>query len=285
MKSIVRAGFAALALAGLTAGSAIAAGGDYPIKYPEKQAWSFAGMFGTFDRAQLQRGYQVYREVCASCHAMKFLAFRNLSEPGGPEFTEAEAKQIASEYLIIDGPDEAGDMFERPGILADRFPSPWENANQAKASNNGAYPVDLSLIAKSRSGGAKFPQWIINALPGVTYNEYGADYIYGLLTGYREDYDDHHYDVGDGLYFNEGFLGGYALAMAPPLFEEVVEYTDGSPMTIDQYARDVAAFLMWAAEPKMEERKFVGFIVVIYLIVFSVFLYMTKRLLWAKIDH
>lgn len=285
MKSVIRAGLATLAAFTICVGAAQAAGGAYPVKYPEKQSWTFGGMFGTFDRAQLQRGYKVYREVCANCHAMQYLAFRNLAQAGGPEFSEAEAKQIASEYQIVDGPDDAGDMFERPGILADHFPSPFENKNQAMASNNGAYPVDLSLIAKSRSAAAKFPQWVINALPGVSYNEYGADYIYGLLTGYKEDYDQEHYEVGEGLYYNEGFINGYALAMAPPLSDEIVDYTDGTPMTVDQYSRDVAAFLMWAAEPKMEERKFVGFIVIMYLIVFSGFLYATKRLLWAKVEH
>ncbi len=224
--------------------------------------WSFSGPFGRFDRAQLQRGFQVYKESCAACHGMELVAFRNLADPGGPGFTEEQVKVIAADYTIEDGPDDLGDMFERPGEPKDRFPSPFPNENAAAAANGGAVPPDFSVIAKARAG--------------------GTDYIYSLMVGY-EDEPPAGVDVGD-KYYNH-YFPGHAIAMAPPLFDEGVEYTDGTPMTVDNYAKDVSAFLMWAAEPKMEERKRIGFQVIIYLILLSALLYFTKRKIWSAIDH
>lgn len=224
--------------------------------------WSFSGPFGRFDRAQLQRGFQVYKESCAACHGMELVAFRNLADPGGPGFTEEQVKVIAADYTIEDGPDDLGDMFERPGEPKDRFPSPFPNENAAAAANGGAVPPDFSVIAKARAG--------------------GTDYIYSLMVGY-EDEPPAGVDVGD-KYYNH-YYPGHAIAMAPPLFDEGVEYTDGTPMTVDNYAKDVSAFLMWAAEPKMEERKRIGFQVIIYLILLSALLYFTKRKIWSAIDH
>lgn len=262
MTSITRLRLAAAALGlvfgTIVAGSAMAA---EDAKHPHEHEWSFEGPFGHFDKAQLQRGFQVYKEICSSCHSMSLLAYRNLADPGGPGFTEAQVKVIAAEYEVTDGPDDVGDMFERPAIPSDRFLAPFPNENAAKASNGGAYPPDLSLIAKARHD--------------------GPNYITSLLTGYAEPPED--VDVGDKSY-NPYFPGG-AIAMAPPLYDEAVEYTDGTPMTEHQHAQDVAAFLMWAAEPKLEERKTMGFRVLIFLIVLTGFLYMTKRKIWANIGH
>jgi len=242
----------------LAAAPAFAAGDQ---KSPESQSWSFEGPFGTFDRAQLQRGFRVYKEVCAACHGMSLVAFRNLSEPGGPEFTEDEVKVIASDFIVLDGPDDFGEMFERAAGLPDRFPSPFPNEQAARAANGGAYPVDFSVIAKAR--------------------KYGPDYLRSLLIGYTDPPEG--VDAGD-QYYNPYFPGGL-LSMAPPLFDEGVEYTDGSPMTVEQYATDVSAFLVWAAEPKLEERKSMGLRVMLFLVLLTVLLYFTKRKVWSDIDH
>lgn len=262
----------------LAANDARAAGGDVFI---DRQDWSFAGPFGTFDQAQLQRGYKVYREVCASCHGMDLVAFRNLSDPGGPGFTEDEVKAIAAEYEIEDGPDEAGDMFMRPGRPSDHHPAPFENENAARASNNNAYPVDFSLVAKARHISSGFPGFIIDIF--TQYQEAGPDYIYSLLTGYRDPPEG--VEVGDGQYYNISFVSGTALSMAPPLDDGFVEYTDGTPETLQQYSRDVSAFLMWAAEPKLMERKQTGLVVMIFLVAFAFLMYYSKRKLWADVDH
>lgn len=261
------------------AAPAFAAGGEAP--HIEKQQWSFGGPFGTFDKAQLQRGLKVYQEVCASCHGLSYVAFRNLADLGGPGFTEDQAKVIAAEYEVEDGPDEAGDMFERPAKLTDYFPSPFPNEEAARASNNGAYPPDLSLMAKARAAHRGFPWFVFDAF--TQYQEYGADYLYALLTGYEEAPEG--VDVPEGQYYNHSFLAGQTLAMAPPLSDELVEYTDGTPMTTEQYARDVSAFLMWTAEPKMEERKKIGFRVMIFLIIFASLLYFTKKKIWRNVAH
>ncbi|NRG17623.1 cytochrome c1 [Rhizobiales bacterium] len=269
------------AVAGLVlAGPALAAEGEAP--HIEKQQWSFAGPFGTYDPAQLQRGFKIYREVCSGCHSMRLVAFRNLAQPGGPGFTEDEAKAIAAEYTVVDGPNDDGEMYERPGILADHFPSPFPNEQAARAANGGAYPPDFSLLAKARAAHRGFPNFVIDAF--TQYQEQGPDYIYSLLTGYEEEAPEG-VEVPPGQYYNHSFLAGKTLAMAPPLFEELVEYTDGTPMTVDQYARDVAAFMMWAAEPHLEERKKIGFRVMAFLIIFGSLLYFTKQKIWRKVDH
>ena len=219
-----RAGLASAAVAVtgglLLAGANLAqAAGKAPT--PPSQDWTFSGMFGTFDKGQLQRGFQVYKEVCASCHAMSLVKYRNLSQEGGPGFTEDQVVAIAAEYTVMDGPDEFGDMFEREAKPFDAFVSPFENEQQARASNNGAYPVDLSVIAKARKN--------------------GPDYLYALLTGYVDPPAGE--EMREGMSYN-AYFPGHQIAMAAPLFEEGVEYTDGSPMTVEQYAADVTAFLM-----------------------------------------
>jgi ubiquinol-cytochrome c reductase cytochrome c1 subunit len=256
MKSIIKTlAFGVIASAALMSG-AWAAGDAAPVK---KVEWSFNGPFGTFDRAQLQRGYQVYKEVCAACHSMKYLAFRNLADLG---FDEAEVKALAAGYEVEDGPNDDGDMFTRPGRPSDYFPSPFANEKQARAANNGAYPPDLSLIAKARMG--------------------GPDYIYSLLTGYSEPPAD--VEMGDGMHYNVYFSGGQ-IAMAPPLSDDIVTYADGTSTTVDQMAKDVAAYLMWAAEPKLEERKSLGFRVMIFLVIMTGLFYLINKKVWAPVKR
>ncbi|MTI19011.1 cytochrome c1 [Rhodobacteraceae bacterium RKSG542] len=262
----------------LAAPAALAAG-DGPVV--ERQQWSFSGPFGQYDKQQLQRGFQVYKEVCASCHGLKYVAFRNLSEEGGPGFSEDEVKALAKEYFIVDGPDSEGEMFEREGKPFDLFPSPFANEQAARASNNGSYPPDLSLMAKARAVKRGFPLFVVDVF--TQYQENGPDYLYGLLTGYHEAPEG--VEVADGQYYNTGYVGGTALSMAPPLSEEIVEYTDGTPMTVDQYARDVSAFLMWTAEPKLDQRKSLGLGVMLFLVLFASLLYFTKRKIWRNVEH
>jgi cytochrome c1 len=265
----------------LIAGAALAAGGDEPT--PPRQKWTFSGMFGRYDNNQLQRGFQVYQNVCAACHAMKLVAFRNLSEKGGPEFNPEQIKELAAKWPIPvkDGPNDKGEMFERPARPSDRFPSPHANPEAAKAANNGAYPPDFSVLAKARTYRVGFPGFVIDAMPGITYQEHGADYIYALLAlGYVDPPKGK--VVEDGLNFNL-YMPGQKIAMAAPLADGQVEYTDGSPMTKEQYAKDVTAFLMWAAEPHLEQRKQLGFRVMIFLLVFALLLYFTKKKVWADV--
>ncbi|SDR34175.1 cytochrome c1 [Pseudovibrio sp. Tun.PSC04-5.I4] len=280
MKNLVFKSARALAvIAGLAiAGPALAAG-DGP--HVEKQSWSFAGPFGQFNKPQLQRGLQVYTEVCASCHGLGLVSFRNLAEEGGPGFSPEEVKALAAEYSIEDGPDGEGEMFERDGKPFDKFPSPFPNEQAARASNNGALPPDLSLIAKARAVTRGFPWFVLDM--ATMYQENGPDYLYGLLTGYHDAPEG--VEVPEGQYYNPNFIAGATLAMAPPLYDEAVEYSDGSPMTTDQYARDVTAFLMWAAEPHLEARKQIGFGVLAFLILFAALLYFTKRKIWRDVDH
>ncbi|WP_036483794.1 cytochrome c1 [Nitratireductor basaltis] len=266
-------GFAALGLGLLTAASASAA--EYPIKKPVEQDWSFEGPFGTYDRGQLQRGFKVYREVCASCHSLNLVAFRTLEDLG---YSEEQVRALASEYEVQDGPDDAGDMFTRPATPSDYFPAPFENPQQAAASNNGAYPPDLSLMAKARTAERGFPTFVFDIF--TQYAEGGVDYVYNLLTGYEED--SHGHEVPPGTYYNPYFLKAASLAMAPPLSDGVVAYEDGAPETVDQYARDVSAFLMWTAEPHMEARKSTGFVVMVFLVLFGGLMYLTKRKIWAE---
>lgn len=251
----------------------------YPIQKPHNLDWSFAGPFGTYDKAQLQRGLKVYVNVCSACHSLKRVAFRTLEDLG---YSEEQVKAFASNYEVEDGPNQDGDMFTRKATPSDYFPSPYENEQQAAASNNGAVPPDFSLIAKARGVERGFPLFIFDIF--TQYAEGGPDYIYSLLTGY-EDEPPAHVEVQDGLYYNPYFMNGAALAMAPPLYGDDVEYDDGTPATIEQEAKDVAAFLMWAAEPHLVERKELGFRVMIFLILFSAFLYVAKRQVWSRIEH
>src|SRR5262249_21966336 len=246
---------------------------------PARQKWSFAGPFGHFDRAQLQRGFKVYKEVCQTCHGLTLLSFRNLAEPGGPEFTRAQAESIASEYQVQDGPNDQGEMFERKGRLADRFPAPFPNEQAARA-RYGGFPVDQSVIAKARSIERGFPWFIFDFF--TQYQEGGVDYITALLQGY-EDHPPAGVTVPSGLYYNKYFPSN-AIAMPPPLTDGRVEYTDGSPQTVAQYSKDIAAFLMWAAEPHLEARKRIGFQVMIFLIVFTGLMYFTKKKVWHEAE-
>ena len=244
---------AAVALA-LATGAASAAEGP---KLPA-QDWSFDGIFGTYDRAELRRGVQVYNEVCASCHGLKLVAYRNLGAVG---FSADEIKAIAAEFEVTDGPNDDGDMFTRPARPADRFASPFANAQAARAANNGALPPDLSVITKARKG--------------------GGDYIYALMSGYLEE-PPADFELADGMYYNKVFPG-HQIAMSPPLGDDAVEYTDGTQATTAQMAKDVTTFLVWAAEPEMEERKRLGIKVMLFLLVLTGLLYALKRKIWSDL--
>ncbi len=270
----------ALALAGsligMTANAALAAEAG---PAPPRQKWSFSGPFGKFDRGQLQRGFKVYREVCQACHGLNLLSFRNLSQPGGPEFSPAQARTIAAEYKVQDGPNDAGEMFERDGRVADRFPPPYKNDNEARSRYN-AVPPDLSVIAKARTYERGFPWFLLDMF--TQYQEHGVDYMTALLTGY-EDNPPAGVNLPPGLSYNR-YFPGHAIAMPNPLNEGQVTYDDGSPQTPLQYARDVSAFLAWAAEPHMEARKRIGFQVMIFLLIFAGLLYFTKKKVWKEVE-
>jgi ubiquinol-cytochrome c reductase cytochrome b/c1 subunit len=256
--------------------------GEHEAPKPPRNHWSFAGAFGRFDQGQLQRGFKVYKEVCQNCHGLALLSFRNLAEPGGPGFTPAQAAAIAAEYKIQDGPNDQGEMFERDGRTGDRFPPPqtWKNEQQARQLYNGTVPPDMSVLAKARSYERGFPWFLVDALPFFTYQEHGVDYIVALLKGYKDPPPG--FQLPTGGNYNE-FFPSHSIAMPPPLTDGRVEYTDGSPATVDQYAKDVAAFLMWASEPHMEARKRVGFQVMIFLLVLTGLLYFTKKKVWADV--
>ena len=240
---------------------------------PPQQKWSFSGPFGKFDRGQLQRGLKVYREVCAVCHGLKMVAFRNLADLG---YSEAQIKAIAAEYKIPDGPNDQGEMFERNGRPADYFPTPWPNENAARVRYNGV-PPDMSVLAKARTYERGFPWFLFDMI--TQYQEQGVDYVHALLVGYKEK-PPAGVTLPPGTSYNE-YFPGHAIAMPPPLTDKRVDYTDGAPTTVDQYAKDVAAFMMWAAEPHMEARKRIGFQVMIFLIVLSGLLYFTKKKVWV----
>ena len=223
--------------------------------------WSFKGFFGKFDRASLQRGYQVYTEVCAACHSMKYLSYRNLSEAGGPEFSVEQAKIIASQFELTDGPNSDGEMFTRVARLSDNFVGPYENIQAATAANGGAYPPDMSVLVKARKG--------------------GADYIYSLLLGYEEAPEG--ISLDDGVYYNK-YMAGNKIKMSNPLSEGIVTYIDGTEATEDQMARDITSFLAWAAEPHLEARHKIGFRAIIYLIIMTVLVYFSMKKLWSRIE-
>lgn len=289
----------------LCAPAAVAAAGAQ--KAPLHEHWHFAGPFGTYDKDALQRGFQVYRQVCSSCHGLSQVSFRNLGQKSGPFHLDkcpegiAESvdcanpnenpivKALAAEYQVTDGPDDSGDMFDRPGLAADKLPKPFPNDQIARLANNGALPPDLSLIIKAR--------------------HHGPDYIYSLLTGYEEPPAT--VEVPPGQYYNPYFPGdmsqllkaehrdeeghakegietppGGVLAMIPPLSDGLVDYADPeTPETVAQYSKDVVEFLAWAAEPKMEQRKKLGFMSIAYLLILAGMLYWSYRSIWSKIDH
>ncbi|PZQ19077.1 MAG: cytochrome c1 [Ancylobacter novellus] len=245
--------------------------------HPPRQSWSFSGPFGTYDQAQLQRGFKIYREVCASCHALSMVAFRNLADEGGLGFNEKQAETIASEYTVKDGPNDSGDFVDRPGKLSDYFPSPFPNEQAARAANGGAYPPDFSTLAKARTYERGFPTFLFDIL--TQFQEQGPDYIHALLVGY-ENPPEGEKPPRPGLHYN-AYFPGHWISMAQPIQEGQVQYTDGTPATVDQYGKDVAAFMMWAAEPHMLARKQMGLKVMFFLIVFAGLLYFTKKSVWS----
>ena len=226
-----------------------------------KVNWSFKGLTGKFDRASLQRGYQVYKEVCSSCHSMQYLSYRNLGEKGGPEFSEVEVKAIAASIEIEDGPDSQGEMFTRAGRPSDKFKSPYPNVNASIAANGGAYPPDMSVLVKARPG--------------------GSNYIYSVLMGYEEPPANMILD--DGVYYNKYMIGN-KIKMSAPLSEDIVEYTDGTEASVDQMSKDVTTFLSWAAEPELEERHKTGIKVIVYLILLTILVYLSMKKIWSRID-
>ena len=247
---------------------------------PPRQTWSFHGPFGTYDPAQLQRGFKIYREVCSNCHSIKLLSFRNLAEPGGPGFTEAQAGAIAATFQVTAGPNDQGQMFQRPGQISDTFPPPFANDEAARAALGGKLPPDMSVLAKARSYEAGFPYFIFDAF--TMYQEDGPDYIHAIITGYTDPPAG--FVLPPGGQYNK-YFPGHAIGMPKPLSDGQVEYTDGTPTTVDQYGRDVAAFLMWAAEPTLNARHRLGFQVMIFLIAFTCLLYLSKKKLWHDILH
>lgn len=271
------------AVGGAVTDPARAAGESAPI---EKQEWTFAGPFGYYDEDQLRRGFKVYNQVCASCHGMRFLKYRDLMDPDGPNLPEAQAEAVAAQYTVMDGPDDQGQMFERPATLQDTFASPYKNDKEAALVNNGVVPPDLSLMAQARgisSDVAWYMSPVVIAQDLLTmYAEQGPDYIHALLTGYEEPPEGEAPPAG--LYYNVAFPG-QQLAMPQPLYPDSVPYPEGVPTTVEQYSRDVTAFLMWAAEPTLEERKQLGAKVMLYLFILAGLLYMSKRLLWKRIKH
>ena len=226
-----------------------------------KTDWSFKGLFGKFDRASLQRGYQVYTEVCAACHSMKYLSYRNLSEKGGPEFSVAQAKAIAASFEVTDGPNADGEMFQRPGKLSDKFVMPYENVKAAEAANGGAYPPDMSVLVKARGG--------------------GVDYIYSLLQGYEEAPSGMILD--DGVHYNK-YMYGNKIKMSAPLSDGIIEYSDGTNPSVEQMSKDVTTFLMWAAEPSLEARHQMGFKAIVYLIILTILVYFSMKRIWSRVE-
>jgi ubiquinol-cytochrome c reductase cytochrome b/c1 subunit len=270
----------ALGAAALIGAPQRAAAQEHPDVQPPRNTWSFAGPFGKFDRGQLQRGFKVYHDVCQTCHGLALLSFRNLGEEGGTEFSTAQVAAIAAEYKVKDGPNDQGDMFERPGRPADRFPPPFANEQAARFVNGGALPPDMSVLAKARQYERGFPWFVIDMF--IPYQELGVDYMVAVLKGYAPTPAG--VTIPSGTSYNV-YFPGHAIGMPPPLSDGMITYTDGAPQTVDQYAKDVAAFLMWAAEPTLEARKRIGFQVMIFLVVLTGMLYFTKKKVWHDIKE
>ncbi|MDR7029704.1 cytochrome c1 [Rhizobium rosettiformans] len=291
MKKLVTSIALIAAMAGFSGQALAAEGGDlaelthhaaqtghYPILKPEQMDWSFAGPFGKYDKAQLQRGLKVYTEVCAACHSMELVAFRTLEDLG---YSEAQVKAFAANYEVTDGPNADGEMFTRTAVASDHFPAPFPNKEAAAAANNGAAPPDFSLIAKARGVTRGFPTFVFDIF--TQYQQGGPDYIHALLTGYQDPPEG--VEVAEGTYFNPYFIAGQSLAMAQPISDGQVTYDDGSPETLEQYSLDVSAFLMWAAEPHLEDRKRMGFMVMVFLAIFTALIYLTKKSVYANKEH
>ena len=282
-------GAAALALlvtAGAGLGAPAWAAGTEHVAIP-RQKWSFSGSLGHYDQAQLQRGFKVYTEVCSRCHGLKRLAFRNLVQPGGPQFPEAGVKSLAADKYKVDAePNDQGKVLKRPAILSDHLPSPFKNDQEARAAQpGGALPPDLSLIARARGveSGAPFymaPLVMLRDIAG-SYQEGGVDYVYAYLTGYKDAPKDAKVPVG--MSYNSAFPGHFT-GMPNPFAggDGLVTFDDGTPATVDNYARDVTAFLAWVANPELEERKRLGILVLGYLLITSILLYFAKRRIWSQ---
>jgi ubiquinol-cytochrome c reductase cytochrome c1 subunit len=252
--NIITVGLSLLAGVIMFGSSALAAGGSKTVI---ERDWTFDGPFGYYDKAALQRGFQVYREVCSSCHGLDYIAFRNLQALG---YSEAEIKAIAAEYDVVDGPNDDGEMFTRSGLPADRIPNPFPNENAARANNGGAYPADLSLMVKARAD--------------------GANYIYSLLVGYKDAPAGT--NVPDGMYYNESY-GGHLIAMPQPLYGDDITFADEGDTTVEALAADVTSFLAWTSEPEMESRKRTGIAVMIFLFVMCFVSYGSMRYIWSDV--
>lgn len=285
--------FTSISLASVLAVGLLGAASQAAVEAPaatheheiERLDWSFGGFKGQFDRAQLQRGFQVYREVCSACHGLKRLSFRNLSEPGGPEFPAEDVKTLAAGWnnKVTDGPDDTGKMFERAALPSDPIFGPYKNDNEARDAQNGALPPDLTLMAKAR-GVHRDPSWIVHPLLMLNdikhgYQEGGADYIYAVLTGYMEPPAG--MKMADGMQYNMAYPG-HQIAMPPPLTDGAVAYQDGTKPVLDNYARDVAAFLAWSADPSLNQRKRIGWVVILYMLVTTALLYVAKKRIWSN---
>ena len=250
----------AITLAASLSAAAVQTASAQEAEAPPRQHWSFHGPFGLYDPAQLQRGFKIYREVCSTCHSLKLLAFRNLADPGGPGFTEAQAATIASSFQVTDGPNDQGEMFQRPGRPSDPIARPFPNDNAARAANNGALPPDLALITKAREG--------------------GPDYVFALLIGYAPAPAD--VKLGPAMNYNL-YFPGHQIAMPPPLNDGAVTFADSTPSTVKQMAHDVTTFLSWAAEPSLETRHRTGVKVMAFLLVCAGLFYGVKRKIWADV--
>ena len=226
-----------------------------------KNKWSFEGIFGTFDRASLRRGYQVYNEVCSTCHSINLLSYRNLSEKGGPEFSLESTKNIAASFEVIDGPNSEGEMFTRTGRLSDKFIKPYPNVQAAKSANGGAYPPDMSVLVKARGG--------------------GANYIYSILLGYEDPPED--FNLDEGVYYNK-YMPGNNIKMPNVLSDGLLDYEDGTGATVQQMAKDVSTFLTWVSEPSLEARHKIGFKVILYLIILALLVYLSMKKLWLRVE-
>jgi ubiquinol-cytochrome c reductase cytochrome b/c1 subunit len=256
--------------------------GSHETPPPPQNKWSFAGPFGKFDQAQLQRGFKVYHDVCQTCHGLNLVAFRTLGDEGGPHFTRPQVAAIASEYEVADTPNEQGDAVKRPARPADYFPGPYRNEQEARFANNKLLPPDMSVLAKARQYERGFPGFVFDVF--APYQELGVDYIVALLKGYPDKPPADADEVPQGLYYNT-YFPGHAIGMAKQLTDGRVDYTDGTPPTVDNYAKDVAAFLMWTAEPTLEQRKRIGFVTLIFLIGLTTLLYLSKKKVWHDVDH
>ncbi len=275
MKTITKMFTAAGLAMALLAAPAFASGSSQ--HNAEDHAFSFEGPFGKYDRAQLRRGWQVFKEVCHSCHSLKYIRFRNLSEPGGPELPVDEVKKIAAEYEISGEVNDEGEPITRPGRLSDAIPDPYPNEQAAKAANNNALPPDLSLIVKAREGW--YYPWYISPIIKLFKGNGGAEYVRSLLAGYEEA---PHGEEKEGLNYNP-YFNGHWIGMPPPLAGEDVEYSDGTKPTLIQESTDVAAFLTWASQPKLEQRKRVGLMAMLYLAVFALLMLAVKKALWSRV--